>query len=345
MKLLYPFIVLFVIASMNYSCTDDFDEINTNPKSLTTDNLDFSSYPLVVAGALYNPLYMGSDNQGSFQLGQSLFADIYANYFATTAANFDSDKFILVGNWLNGAYSSFYSRSFPSIKYAEDYAVANGLDIENAIMKTWRVYAYHRVTDYWGPIPYSNFGNGEKVVFFDSQEAIYNDFFTTLDAAVALLKNNAGGISLVRGSDIIYGGSVDHWLRFANSLRLRLAMRVRYANPSLAKTQAEKAIQDGVIESNDQNAYASSSTDWVNNYTIITQWGEFRMSADMESILKGYEDPRVANFFSPANMPDPTDDPPGIEFPFEGMRNGQSKTDKQVILQSGNCNVDERPWI
>src|SRR5690606_30933280 len=182
-------------------------EINTNPKTLTTDNLDFSSYPLVVAGALYNPLYMGVPNQGSFQLGQSLFADIYANYFATTAANFDSDKFILVGGWLNGAYSSFYSRSFPSIKYAEDYAVANGLDIENAIMKTWRVYAYHRVTDYWGPIPYSNFGNGEKVVFYDSQEAIYNDFFATLDAAVALFKNNSGGKSLVGGSDIIYGGS------------------------------------------------------------------------------------------------------------------------------------------
>lgn len=331
MKLIYPFIVVLLLVGISYSCTDDFDEINTNPKSLTAANLDLSSYPLVVAGALYNPLYMGTDNRGAFQLGQSLFADIYANYFATTAANFDSDKFILVGRWLDGAYNSLYSRAFPSIKYAEDYAVENGLDIENAIMKTWRVFAYHRVTDYWGPIPYSNFGNGEKVVLFDSQEAIYKDFFTTLDAAVALFKNNSGGKSIIGGSDIIYGGSVDKWLRFANSLRLRLAMRVRYADPALAKTQAEKAIQDGVIESNDQNALAMSSTDWKNNYTTITQWGEFRMSADMESILKGYKDPRVKNYFSPAQEPDPTDDPPGIPFPYEGMRNGQSKTDKQSI--------------
>lgn len=315
----------------NYSCTEDFDEINTNPKTLTADNLDLSSYPLVVAGAMYNPLYLGINNRGAFQLGHSLFGDIYANYFATTAPNFDSDKFILVGSWLNGAYNSFYSRSFPSIKYAEDYAVENGLDIENAIMKTWRVFAYHRVTDYWGPIPYSNFGNGEKVVYFDSQEAIYNDFFATLDTAVTILKANAGGSSLVGNSDIIYGGNVDNWLLFANSLRLRLAMRVKYVDPALSQAQAEKAIADGVIESVDQNALASVSTDWKNNYTVITQWGEFRMSADMESILKGYKDPRITNYFAPAKEPDPSDDPEGISFPYEGMRNGQSKTDKQSI--------------
>ncbi|MBY5959500.1 SusD/RagB family nutrient-binding outer membrane lipoprotein [Membranicola marinus] len=345
MKLLYPFIILFFAAGLNYSCTEDFDEINTDPKSLTTDNLDLSSYPLVVAGALYNPLYMGQDNRGAFQLGHSLFADIYANYFATTAPNFDSDKFILVGGWLNGAYNNFYSRSFPSIKYAEDYAVENGLDIENAMMKTWRVFAYHRVTDYWGPIPYSNFGNGEKVVFYDGQEAIYNDFFKTLDEAVAILKSNTGGRSIVGNSDVIYGGDVDQWLRFANSLRLRLAMRVRYADPGLAKTQAEKAIQDGVIESNDQNAYASSSTDWKNNYTTITQWGEFRMSADMESILKGYKDPRVEKYFSPADEPDPTDDPEGLSFPYEGMRNGQAKTDKQSIPFNDIASNMAAPYI
>ena len=331
MKLIYPFIILVLVVVGNYSCTEDFDEINTNPKTLTSDNLDLSSYPLVVAGALYNPLYLGLDNRGAFQLGHSLFADIYANYFATTAPNFDSDKFILVGGWINGAYSSFYSRSFPSIKYAEDYAVENGLDIENAIMKTWRVFAYHRVTDYWGAIPYSNFGNGEKIVYFDSQESIYKDFFSTLDEAVALLKANAGGTSLVGNSDIVFSGSVDKWLRFANSLRLRLAMRVKYVDPALSKAQAEKAIADGVIESVDQNALASTSTDWKNNYTVITQWGEFRMSADMESILKGYKDPRVTNFFAPSSQPDPSDDPAGIEFPYEGMRNGQSKTDKQSI--------------
>lgn len=331
MKLLYPLIVLAFIAIGSYSCTDDFDEINTNPKTLTAGNLDLSSYPLIVAGAMYNPLYLGLDNRGAFQLGHSLFADIYANYFATTAPNFDSDKFILVGSWINGAYSSFYSRTFPSIKYAEDYAIENGLDIENAIMKTWRVFAYHRVTDYWGPIPYSNFGNGENVVYFDSQESIYKDFFATLDEAVAILKANAGGMSIVGNSDIVYGGVVDQWVKLAGSLRLRLAMRVKYVDPALAKAQAEKAIQDGVIESVDQNALASTSTDWKNNYTVITQWGEFRMSADMESILKGYKDPRIANYFAPSAQPDPSDDLPGIEFPYEGMRNGQSKTDKQSI--------------
>lgn len=331
MKPIYIFTFLIVLAGFQFSCTEDFDELNTDPKSLTTANLDLASYPLIVAGALYNPIHMGNDNRGAFQLGHSLFADVYANYFATTAPNFDSDKFTLVGRWLNGAYSNFYSNSFPTIKYAEDYAIENGLDIENAIMKTWRVFAYHRVTDFWGPIPYSNFGNGENVIYFDSQEAIYKDFFQTLDEAVAIFKNNRGGRSIVGSSDIIYSGDVDAWLRFANSLRLRLATRVRYVEPALAKSEAEKAIQDGVIESNDQNALAKSSTDWRNSYTTITQWSEYRASADIESILKGYKDPRVVNYLAPANEPDPTDDPQGVSFPYEGMRNGQSKTDKQAI--------------
>lgn len=55
------------------------------------------------------------------------------------------------------------------------------------------------------------------------------------------------------------------------------------------------------------------------------------MSGDMESILKGYQDPRIASYFAPSANPDPTDDPAGITFDYEGMRNGQTKADKQAI--------------
>lgn len=314
------------------ACTDDFDELNTDPKNLTVDKLDQGSFGLVAAAALYYPVHVGLNDRGPFQLAHSLFADIYANYQATTAPNFDSDKFTLVGRWLDGAYVDFYRDAAPQIKYVEDFSADNGLAVENAIFKVWRVFGYHRMTDYWGPIPYSQFGNGEKVVPFDSQEAIYKDFFQTLDAAITVLKSNAGQTSAILGAnDVVHNGNIDRWLKFANSLRLRLAMRVRYVDAGLAQTNAEKAVADGVIEMNSDNAFVKTSNNWRNGYTTITQWGEFRMSADMESILKGYQDPRIAEYFSPAADPDPSDDPAGIEFPYEGMRNGQSKEDKQGI--------------
>lgn len=314
------------------ACTDDFDELNTDPKNLTVDNLDQGSFGLVAAAAMYFPVHVGLNDRGSFQLAHSLFADIYANYMATTAPNFDSDKFTLVGRWLDGAYVDFYRDAAPQIKYVEDYSAENGLNVENAIFKVWRVFAYHRMTDYWGPIPYSSFGNGEKVVPFDSQDEIYRDFFQTLDAAIAVLKSNAGQTSALLGAnDVVYNGNVGRWLKFANSLRLRLAMRVRYVDAGLAQTNAEKAVADGVIEDNSDNGYVQTSNNWRNGYTTITQWGEFRMSADMESILKGYQDPRIASYFAPAADPDPSDDPAGVSFPYEGMRNGQTKEAKQGI--------------
>ncbi|HEA21694.1 hypothetical protein LCGC14_0813160 [marine sediment metagenome] len=311
------------------SCDEDFTEVNTDPKNFVVDNVTGADYPLFVKTALYTPTYTYPDAAGPFQLGHSLFPDVYSNYFATTAPNFDSDQFILVGRWLNGSYNYFYSQSAPNIKVAEDLAVDLGFDVENAIMKTWRVYAYHRITDLWGPIPYSQFGNLETTVPYDSQEDIYNDFFVTLDEAVAVLKANAGNTSFLADNDVIYGGSVDSWLKFANTLRLRLALRIKYVDGAKSKIEAEKAVADGVMLSNDDNAEITTTINFPNYYNTITQWGEFRMSADMESILKGYQDPRIANYFAPASSPDSEDDPAGVEFPFEGMRNGQVTANKQ----------------
>lgn len=330
-KILTKTIFGIALALLMGSCDDDFTEVNTDPKNFVVDNVTGADYPLFVKTALYTPTYTYPGAAGPFQLGHSLFPDIYSNYFATTAPNFDSDQFILVGRWLNGAYNYFYSRSAPNIKVAEDLANDLGFDVENAIMKTWRVYAYHRITDLWGPIPYSEFGNLETSVPYDSQEAIYDDFFNTLDEAVAVLKANVGNTSFLAANDVIYGGSVDSWLKFANTLRLRLALRVKYVDPGKSKSEAEKAVADGVMLSNDDNAQIKTTINFPNYYNTITQWGEFRMSGDMESILKGYQDPRVSSFFAPAAISNDDDDPIGVEFPYEGILNGQDKAAKQAI--------------
>ena len=314
-------------------CTDDFNEINTDPKNLTVDQITQADYGPIIRGAQYAPIYFSNNTgpSGSFQITQSLFSDIYANYFATTAANFDSDKYILVGGWLNGAFSYFYGVAAPQIKIAEDIATRNDLALEGAMMQAWRVWAYQRMTDYWGPIPYFSFGNGANSVAYDSQEDIYRSFFVTLDSAVSVMKANTGETSFLAGNDLLFGGNVDQWLKFTNTLRLRIALRSRYADPALAQAEAEKAVADGVIGSNEDNAIIESEDNFANPYNTITQWGEFRMSADMESILKGYQDPRVTAYVAPAAEPDVADDPEALDFPYEGMRNGQSKLNKQSI--------------
>lgn len=323
MKIFKIALGLSIVAMAFNSCTENFEELNTQPNVLLASKMDPGLLGQAFANAQGRSLYgaPGGSTAG-FQTAQSLFADLYSQYFATTATNFDSDRHTQVGNWSNGAWTYFYQQAAPVIKLVEDYSAENDMPIENAMIKIWKVEAYHRITDYWGPIIYSEFGNGEESVQYDTQESIYRDFFVKLDEAVAVLKANAGASAFV-GHDQLYGGSVDKWLIFANSLRLRLAMRVKYVDPTLAQTQAEKAIDDGVMLDNSQSALLLTTTQSRNPYWIITDWGEFRMSALMESVLVGFNDPRLDNYFSPTENYTKN----GTGQPYEGLRNGIPKVD------------------
>src|SRR5690606_34887930 len=159
----------------------------------------------------------------------------------------------------------------------EDITATDGMTVENAIAKIWKAQVYSRMSDYWGPIIYSQFGNGQTSVAYDSQPDVYTDFFNILDEADAVLAAAAGSTATFGPHDLIIEGDVDQWRRFANSLRLRLAMRISYVDADRARQIAEDAYAAGVIESNADNAEVDVSENSSNGYARITDWGEFRM--------------------------------------------------------------------
>jgi len=330
MKNLLKLFIVLLIAVYFSSCTKDFDEINTNPKALTLASLNSASYGFVFKKSIMGPSYLQSAGNG-MQLIHSLYFDVYANYWATTTPNFLSDRFVMVGSWLNGAFNSFYASEAAQIKYSEDFTRTNKLAGENAMAKIWKVWCYMRYTDALGPIPYSQYGNMKKEVAYDKQQDIYKAFFMELDSAENVLKTLSGKSGVLANYDMIYGGDFTKWRKFGNSLHLRLGMRIKYADAAKAKTECEKAVANGIIADNADNGWITTSTDFQNPYNIISPWAEYRMSADMESILKGYLDPRVASYFKAAKTPDPTDDPAGVVFPYEGVRNGQTKNDRSAV--------------
>ncbi|WP_158856126.1 SusD/RagB family nutrient-binding outer membrane lipoprotein [Lunatibacter salilacus] len=335
-------IIGFSIAAFVFGgCTENFEELNTKPDVILADNLDIGLLGQAFAnGQMRAMTGAPGGGAGNYQTGQNLFADIYAQYFANTATNFDSDRHIQVGGWTNGSWNYFYGQAAPIIKFVEDFTATNNLPLENAFAKVLKVQAYHRYTDYYGPVIYSNFGNGETVVPYDTQESIYKNFFQELDAAVAVLKANRGG-SAFTAHDQVFSGSVDKWLTYANSLRLRLALRVKYVEPALAKSEAEKAVADGVMLTNDESAAINTTINSRHPLWTITDWNEFRMSALMESLLKGYEDPRLEVYFRT------TDDfrTGDTSVPYRGLRNGLPRADlDQGALSRGFSDVGER-WL
>lgn len=303
---------LFVVSAMGISsCTDKFDEYNTNPTKLT--ELDASGVGNAFAAAQYR------GTTASWQTFQSLFGDLQAQYFANIAQNFPSDRNVMVGNWLNGAWNGFYGSAIPPLLGVLDNTKPGG-KAENpgvyAIANIWKVRMFLPRTDYWGPIPYSQVGNGQKQVDYDAQDVIYKDFLALLTKAVTDLQPYKGK-NLLGNNDQIYGGNVDNWIRFANTLRLRIAMRMSGVEPALAKTNAEAAVAGGVLETNAHDAFLKVTANSINTLNQATAWNEFRMSAAMESVLKGYSDPRMTKYFAPAVATGE----------YRGLRNGYSQVE------------------
>jgi hypothetical protein len=124
---------------------------------------------------------------------------------------------------------------------------------QNAMARIWKVWLYHMVTDAYGDIPYFEAAQGVENVInqpeYDSQEEIYRDMLNELKEAEAQLGSQGDQISY-GNADIIYQGDVENWKKFANSLRLRLAIRARFADPALAAEHTTDLVDAPLIDEN-----------------------------------------------------------------------------------------------
>lgn len=321
------------IFSVLIGCTKNFDEINTRTDVVDANNISLSMLGQAFAQGQYYGCFASIT---SFQVLHNLYTDQWVQYYTTTHPNFFSDQFQENGVW-TGQYGwdQIYSIPGPQIKYVIDFTQENNMPVENAIAKVWRTYFFSILTDRWGPIIYSNYGTPEVSVDYDSQEDVYHDFFRTLDEVVPVLKANMGKTSSFGINDQIFSGDVSKWLTFANSLRLRLAMRLSYIEPDLARSQAELAIQDEVMTDNSQNALLVTVPDprtATNFYAQITYISEFRTSATILSVMKGFNDPRMEIYFAPAVG----------RGGYHGIRNGLSTATKGLMR---NNLQDNSAWV
>src|SRR5882762_2965576 len=287
------------------SCTKEFDKINTNPSAIARPGP--AELPFLFSKAQST----ATQNMWNYQVSQNLFADQYAQYFGCRATYFNSDRGVVRMDWVYAAFDPMYTDVVPQLQtimstYDPSSVDPDGLPslfknfttAESSIASILWVHAFHQVTDYWGPIPYFKAGLAIKSVPYDAQDKIYDDFLKRLASAVAILQTKAG-TNAFGAFDLIYGGDVNHWIKFANTLRLRLAMRISAVDPARAKTEAEAAVADGVMTTIDDDAYikrANKGGDG-NGLSIMSPWGEFRMSASMESVLKGQSDPRLSEYW------------------------------------------------
>ena len=321
-------------------CTSEFTDINTNKRAL--QEIDLLTVGNVFAFAEYSGLLY---DWWYWQQAENLYSDLYTQYYSNKQPFFATDRHLINLDWVDAAWNKFYIDVSHNLAIVLEKTKVNGMVKQYAIAQIYKVLVYQRMTDYYGPIPYFSAANGELNVTFDDQESIYKDFFVQLDSATATLAKYAGE-NAFGANDQIYGGDVNKWITFANTLRLRVAMRISYTDPESAKIQAEKAVAAGVIEINEDNAILKTTPASINPLPQMLPWNEFRMSATMESILKGFEDPRLPAYWSPAvNTGE-----------FTGMRNGLSEVEMSMVERSADnlstmaprwsieANKEKTPW-
>lgn len=306
------------------SCISDFQEVNTNPHRATDEQ---ASREGLSSGAYFNALMQrpiptgtGTGPANDYQVVQNMTTDNWVGYFSPGRNHWDrgtnQTSYYISDHRANGTFNTLIigimnpyfqiKEATHKVEAKDGNLIFTPKDIQNqavySIAVIVKVMGMHRATDLFGPIPYSAMGAGKTRVKYDSQEEVYRKFLEELEQAVATLTRFGADKTVLTDFDPVYQGNVSKWIRLGNSLMLRLAMRVRYANEELAKEYINKAVTNigGLITDDEQAAKLTTSGRFVFHHSLVTMlgYGELKMGATIYSYLKGYEDPRADKYFT-----------------------------------------------
>ncbi|UHG89252.1 SusD/RagB family nutrient-binding outer membrane lipoprotein [Spirosoma oryzicola] len=243
------------------SCSQGLEELNVNPDASSAASPDF-----VFTKAQYDAVgNMITGLQGTMQYTTS-YNDV-ASWGSKYIFNQGTAPYTVFSN----AYPNEINEIGEVIRGLEkDPALVNKL----AIAKIWRVYSFSKVTDLYGDIPYTQAVQGyTSSVFkpaYDPQKDIYMDLLNELDKAIAMFDASKGTFG---AADLIYGGDITKWKKFAYSLMLRMGMRMTKPDVALAETWVKKAIAGGpILEDADLAKITYMASGQVINQNPLAYW-------------------------------------------------------------------------
>ena len=294
----------FLASTILYACTSDFEEINTNPRTVNEDriNVDFLLTRALVYGALRYNIYQRSNE---------LFPNTFMQYHAISVNYFETGRYMHRDDWAMAYYNWVYTEpgtnTYQIISLTRDDPQKIN---QTAIARIWKVVLMHRMTDFFGDVPYFEAFQGVAQPTFDRQEEIYKDMLNELkEAAQALDPSITGSAMRFGAADVLYNDNLEKWVRFANSLRLRLAMRISDVDPATAEQYVREVLDEGRIMNDNQYSARlemfGDSDALIDNQNpifvlsrIFTQ--EYRMGRLIMEWLVDYNDPRLIRYAEPA---------------------------------------------
>lgn len=280
--------MVFLLA-LAAGCTKDFSDVNTDtnvPTSVTPD--------LLLSGVQRN---MMND-----QVGQAWgIGNIVVQYHAKIQF-VNEDRYLW--NEQNGVWNSVYG-NYRNLQNIFDQVGTDNRNSYNGVALVLKSWMFSLVTDAYGDVPYTEAGKakseGVYTPKYDRQEDIYKGLLADLKKANEILAASTNTLS----GDIIYGGNIMRWRRLANSLRLRLLMRLSKKQNVAADMQAivSDAVNNPIFTSIADNAelryQAQAPNQWPLYGSRVGSFDEFRLSKTLSDRLTALGDKRLAIFGRP----------------------------------------------
>ena len=276
----YP-LILFIAGAVFSGCKkpNDFGDMNINPNGA----------PAAPTSALLTNVLSGLGNVAS-----NTNQGFYVQYFTELQYPGNSLYQQTAVSW-DGFYAGSLEDEQNIINICTknpSFAVLSGNPVNQIqIARILKAYTYSIVTDRFGDIPYFGALSGATQVTYDKQKDIYADLFKELTSAVSSFQNTGTAIK----GDIMYNGNINQWIKFANSLRLVLAMRLSKVDPATGKTQFTAALNDagGFIQSNADNLVINFANGFPNPYYNLASASQFGITKTLADTLNKYSDPRT----------------------------------------------------
>lgn len=290
-------IAAIFVVMISFSCTTNFNEINSDPNAyikVPPEN--------IMAGVVKKTI----DLTGG-EMNNQIFL-VYSEHAGGMGGQFPS--FYYVEDGVNGWWNKFYVELIKPLNliektYSDDPLYANRI----RIAKIWECYVYSFMVSIWGDIPRTEAMLDKLSIKYDTEEEIYTYLLNSLKTAGESI--TLTGDKLLK--DPIFAGDNLKWKKFANTLRLKLAMRVSYGFPQLAQKHATEAITNSgmLISSNTENAKMKWGTDqssWSYNYNryifgVYNANTAIKMNETLMLYLTYYKDGRMDQLSDPADIP------------------------------------------
>lgn len=314
------------------ACTGNYDKYNTMPYRP----------PRVDPPQLLTPMIRNivSTHENDSQMIDQMIGMEYGGYTSVSTVWGGAGAFATYNprqGWLGSMYGTLFTKTYGN--WAIIYKSTEGKGAIFHLAQIVRVATMLKTTDTYGPIPYTQIDGYNVSVVYDRQEDIYLAMIDDLNAAVDAIQSylgSGGDQYLIADYDASsYNGNLALWIKYANSLKLRMAIRMSGTGQAdYAKTVAEAAVahQGGLIESNSDNLYILPES--KNPYYISgVEWGELRANASLVSYMNGYGDPRREAYFTT-----------GSSGSYVGLRSGMASpsggdtyknTFSQIMLKDG----------